>query len=331
MKLHSFISMLFLSFSLFSCSEDEGDPTNNEDPIVSVEDITIDIQHIVTPIDGQPAARYMKFNMLNDKIYFQELSGSPHNADARLWEYSIITNQYTLTDARGTSFSWSGWGTKLFNLNGLMFHIDPTSEPYVEYLSGNEWQAVQTAIPDQIAGSDATVSGDIVYFLGGDFSNSFTAYRSPNEWFNMASFPIPTESPALTSDENYVYSIGGWETENAPSAQNYFARYSIENNQWEQLEDLPNQASGSNYGNKALIIKDRFLVVLSSNDSNSSLLDIYDIQENVWKTEALSLNLPVPYIYQHNDTIYIISTSYNSQTELVTCNLYKAALENLPN
>ena len=101
-------------------------------------------------------------------------------------------------------------------------------------------------------------------------------------------------------------------------------------NQWERLPDIPNKVFGSNFGNRALIIKNRFLFVISSNGS-SSLLDVYDLQENVWKSTALSLNLPSPYFYEYNDRLYIISTTYNQNTDLLSINLYKADLEYINN
>lgn len=335
MKIFSKLLAMFILFSVsYSCnSEDDSGENETNNPEGTVDNITFSMEHIITPIQGQPEARYMKFNMLNDRMYFQELTGNSWTENARLWEYNVTTNQYALKMARGTSFSWSGWGIKLFNLNGNMYHIDQTGEPSVEYYQANtdDWTGIITTVPDYIIAGDAAVSGQHVYFLGGTFANYFTSYDAADTWYSLASFPINIENPVMVADENYVYSLGGRQSENGGSDDNYFAKYSIQDNEWEILPTLPHAAYGTNYGNKAVIVDDRYLVVITSEEANASLLDVYDIQENVWKSESLFTVAPVSYMYEHNGTLYFISSTYNEQTETITCRLYEGTLENLPN
>lgn len=331
------INVLLLSaiMLIYSCSSDDNAAENPiEEPISSVENITIDIQHIVTPIQGQPMASRMKVNMLDEKIYFQELTGSPWEENAKLWEYSVTNNEFTQKNGRGKSFSWSGWGMKLFNINGYMFHLDKTGDPDAEYyLGGNAdtWAEIETTVPPHVISGDVAVSGSTAYFLGGDFTNDFTSYFAADKWYNLATFPINIASPVLTADENYVYSIGGRESQNGNSDNNYFARYSIQDNRWETLERMPHGTYGTNYGNKSLIVNDRFLIVIAYGNSANEILEIYDLKENVWKTEAINLNFSSSHVYQYNGSLYFISSSYSQQTELATFKIYKATLENLPN
>lgn len=332
MKIKSILMTMLLLGLIFSCKSDDGGGAGNGETVAEVDNITIEMQHIITPVDGQPAARYMKYNMLGGDIYFQELTGSPWDGNARLWSYSVLTNAFTLKNARGTSFSWSGWGNKLFNLNGQMVHVDYTSEPYAEYYVGanDNWVPIPTNVPPNVVGSDVAVSGQHAYFLGGEFSNTFNSFQPAVGWSDIAPFPISVDNPALVANDTHVYAVGGWESENPPTERNYFARYSIAENEWETLEDVPHGTNGSNYGNRALIINNRFLVVITSDETNQ-LLDIYDIEENIWKTEPLNTQYPVSFMYEFNDTLYFLSESYSETTETFTCKLYKGILNNLPN
>ena len=331
MKIKLILMTILVSGLLLSCNSDDKSDTGNGEPTAAVDKITIEMQHIVTPVDGQPASNYIKYNMLGGEIYFQELTGSPWEGNARLWSFSILTNAFTLKNARGESFSWSGWGNKLFNLNGQMVHIDQTSEPSAEYYVGanDNWVPIATNVPENVVAGDVAVSGQHAYFLGGEFSNAFHSFLPDTGWSDIAPFPISIEDPVLVADTNFVYSIGGREVENGMSEANYFARYSIDGNEWETLENVPHGTTGSNSGNRALIINDRFLVVLTS-DENNTLLDLYDTEKKVWKTEPLSTQYPVNYMYEFNGTLYFLSESYSETTEIVTRKLYKGTLGNLP-
>ena len=63
------LALVLLTISLVSCSKDNEDQGSN----AAVDQITLNIQHIATPTQEQPDAKYVKFNMLGEKIYFQEL------------------------------------------------------------------------------------------------------------------------------------------------------------------------------------------------------------------------------------------------------------------
>lgn len=330
MKIKLIIMTMLVSGLILSCNSDDNSDSGNGKP--TVDDITIEMQHIITPVDGQPTSRYMKYNMLGGEIYFQELTGNPSTGNARLWSYSVLTNAFTLKNARGTSFSWSGWGNKLFNLNGQMVHIDQTSQPSAEYYVGanDNWVPIATNVPENVVDGDVAVSGQHAYFLGGEFSNAFNSFLPEAGWSDIAPFPINIENPVLVADMKYVYSIGGREVENGLSEANYFARYSIAENEWETLENVPHGTTGSNSGNRALIIDNRFLVVLTSDETNT-LLDIYDTEENIWKTASLNTQYPVNYMYEFNNALYFLSESYSQATETVTCKLYKGTLNTLPN
>ncbi|MBA3985500.1 MAG: hypothetical protein H0X63_02750 [Flavobacteriales bacterium] len=341
MKTHRItLSFLLLSICMvcfISCSKDNEeiieDDTILEEPIISIDNITHTVQNIATPIQGQPEARYLKYNLLDGVLYFQELTGSPQNG-ASLWAYTLSGNEFILKEARGTNFSWSGWGTQLFNL-GNMFHIDRTSQTRVMYYmpSIDDWVHLLVEVPNSIGySSDVAAKGQTAYFLGGNFSNEFSSFNyGNNQWYNLAPFPISIYKPLLINHENYIYSISGMLTEgNSSSEDTTFARYSITNNNWEILPELPFREYANIYGKEITIIKNRFLVVSTYASNDTSKLQIYDLQTQKWKEEPLELNFSVTALFQHQDELIIVDQIYNEVTEKYFPRLYKVSLQNMP-
>ncbi len=329
--------ILFSAMLLINCKNDDEylDPENGENPVASINDVTINLQHIATPINGQPEASRIKYNLVNGKLYFQELTGNPWSGNAKLWEYNISANQFILKNARGETFSWSGWGTKLFNAEGIMFHIDRTSEPFFEFYDSSTDSWSSTGINNNIPGSvgyanDVAVRESSLYFLGGNFSKEFTSYAiNSQQWVNLAMFPQNIERPVLVYNDGYIYSMGGATNENGGSSL-VFARYSIAGNAWESLPDLNFETYFSNYGNRAVAINNRFLVTFSYGTDNS-VLQIYDTQESIWKTQPLALGMNPAALFEENGQLYFITQTYHESTGTFTPGIYKAILGNLPN
>lgn len=343
MKTLSKLAAFILCFALIhSCNDDEGNSTGENPEEISVNDAVISLEEIYTaPEDQIETDDEPLFAVHNDKIY---VAGFTYSQDmghyTELWEYTPETNTYAQKADGCESCSWSGYSLPFFSDGNLIYHIDVQSEPHFEYFNplNNQWGVVNTELPNAI-GRDTEVLAieNKVYFLGGfaddydewEETDNFSYFNTQTgQWVNLAPHIDSVYGPIMVYDEgDYIYAIGGGASDGGVGQEVYtFARYSISQNNWEQLPDLPHIMISDYNGKKAQIVDNRFIVVVNFFDS---AIHIYDIEEEAWKEEPYQLNFWPQAILKVDENIYVAQTVSHSGT--YSHKFHKLNIDNLPN
>lgn len=341
------ICLIFLAMFLFvQCQDDDtSNPPVDDNPTeASVDDATIEIEEIFTPPEDQIVTEADPlFVTFQDKIYvlgYVYIQGIGHAAD--IWEFTPETNTYVPKMQGCENCSWAGSNLRLFTDNHFIYHINIADEPYFNKFSPSEnhWDVVPGGIsPALHLYTETTVAQNKAYFLGGMYytqgnpysSNSFTSYNfQTGQWVNLSPYIEDISNAIMVYDgDDFIYAMGGREDHGTTSEVKLtFARYSIAQNHWEQLADMPNSLTSYNEGgDSSILYKNRYIIIANFPDAK---IHIYDTLEEKWKQEPIDLGFNPKSIHQIGNQLYLSEITYHQGTGDNTHRFYKLKINDLP-
>ncbi len=310
--------MVVLMMIFSACSgDDEAENTEIEQPEEQtlVNKITLEVEKVATPAAPQNPGNYsVWFTMVANSIYYANPSNTA--VPQFMLKYSVNGNYFQSVTPHEEVCA-CGYSSKLVGDENRLFYI--ANEAFRYNVAQNNWTELNYPIEFKENNGETGIvyHNSKVYFLGGrDSSTRFKYYNTTNDsWGDEDAYDFPVNTPDMISVGNKIYALGG------DVDRKKFGVFQ-EGAGWTQLPDLNFQPINSYGKHSVASFQNRYIFIMSQQNSSTVAIQVYDTQESEWKETPIELALEGTNnyynmnLFSNNSYLYLVSTDNSNEMSL---------------